>query len=387
MSRAFWLSSAVIFLDETLFVAIYPLLPDFASELDLTRAEVGLLLAAYPLFMLVSSLAAGVLVDRFGGRWPIAAGCALLVAATFAFAYADTGWQLWAARGTQGLASGLTSVAGMAVIAGGAVASRRATVIGLATALQGTSVFFGPVLGGFAAPAFGIEIAFLIPAMFGILVFVALLAPGWAEPKAAGDSSFGRALLAALRSPVARGAAACIFAVGFTASAAQTLAPLRLGEFGYSAEDIGGIFLIGAVIAPALTPIAGRLADHRGARRISVIWTTLLALLLLAPALSAARWVTVFLLVALVPLVRVGGTLGYALGAEHAPLGAGLAAGYGVALAAWSLGAVLGPITAGAIADVFGDAAAFAVAAAAAGLLVIPIAAARRGPAERYAVA
>ena len=83
----------------------------------------------------------------------------------------------------------------------------------------------------------------------------------------------------------------------------------------------------------------------------------------------------------------MGGTLGYALGAEHAPLGAGLAAGYGVALAAWSLGAVLGPITAGAIADVFGDAAAFAVAAAAAGLLVIPIAAARRRPAERYAVA
>ena len=36
MRRAFWLSSGVIFLDEVVYVALFPLLPMYASELGLS---------------------------------------------------------------------------------------------------------------------------------------------------------------------------------------------------------------------------------------------------------------------------------------------------------------------------------------------------------------
>ena len=41
MRRAFWLASAVIFLDEAVFIAILPLLPEYAERFGLSAAEVG----------------------------------------------------------------------------------------------------------------------------------------------------------------------------------------------------------------------------------------------------------------------------------------------------------------------------------------------------------
>ncbi len=388
MRRVFLLSSATIFLDEVVYIALFPLLPEYAGKFDLSKTEVGLLLAAYPLLMLTSSLPAGLAVDRFGGRRLLAVGCALLILASLGFGFAANEWQLWAARALQGLASGLTSVAGMAVIAGGAVTGRRATLIGLAASVQGLSAFAGPALGGFLAPALGVETAFLLPAAFGALVLAAILYPGWPEEAAAASASLRSALVRPLRSPAARGGAACVLACGLAGSATQTLAPLRLGEDGFTASDLGAVFLVGAVLAVVGTPLAGRLADRRGVGRVSTLWALLPPLLLLAPALSETHWVVIVLLVALVPLNRVGGTLGYALGAEHAPLGAGLAAGYGLALSAWSLGAALGPIAAGTIADAAGDGTAFAATAALVATLVFPIARARPARAlEECAVA
>ena len=236
-------------------------------------------------------------------------------------------------------------------------------------------------------PALGTGVAFAVPAALFVLVAVAVLAPGWTEPRQTVAPGIRDAVLAPLASPVVRGAAACILAVGLVGSAAQTLAPLRLGEAGFSARDLGGLLILGAVLALLGMPLAGFLSDRVGARRTALGWASVVTTLTLAPAILGSRWVVVCLLVAIVPLGRVGGVLGFALGAEHAPAGAGLAAGYGLALSAWSLGAVVGPVLAGTLAEAAGDAAAFAAIGCLAGVLALPIAAARPQPHGRYAIA
>jgi MFS family permease len=72
--------------------------------------------------MLAASLPGGLLADLVGGRRLLLAGSALLAVSSLGFAFAETEWHLWVARAAQGLTSGLTSRAGMAVIADAASA-------------------------------------------------------------------------------------------------------------------------------------------------------------------------------------------------------------------------------------------------------------------------
>lgn len=373
MTRGFWLANAVILLDEVLYLAIIPLLPDYAERFDLSKAETGFLYAAYPILVLVSSVPAGLLSERVGARAMLLTGSGLLVAATASFAYAETAWQLWLTRALQGLTAGLVATAGMALIAGSAATARRATTIGTAFSIQGLSALAGYSLGGFAAPELGVAIAFLIPAGLGLVICVALILDRSIQPPVNPPPKLRVSLLGPIRSPPVRASIACFLAVGIIGSAVQTLGPLRLEAAGYSISDLGLIFIAGSLVSLAAPPIAGRVADRQGVVRTIGFWSVATPMLVIVlTVLPTPSWTTVVMLVAIVPLIRIGGTLAYARGADYAPLGGGLAAAYGILVGAWSLGAVIGPIAGGAIADSVGDPEAFLAAALAAGLLGVP---------------
>jgi predicted MFS family arabinose efflux permease len=269
----------------------------------------------------------------------------------------------------------------MAMIAGGAATARRATTIGAAFSIQGLSALAGYSLGGFVAPELGVATAFLIPAGLGLVLCVALILDRSVRPVPAPPARLRANLAGPLRSAPVRASIACFLSVGLIGSAVQTLGPLRLEEAGYSISDLGAIFLLGALVSLAATPIAGRIADRKGILRAITFWcvaTPVVVVVLTVP--PGPSWTTAVALVAIVPLSRIGGTLAYARGADYAPLGAGLAAAFGVLVGAWSVGAAIGPLAAGAVADAFGDSAAFLVAALAAALVGIP--AWRRSKAE-----
>jgi MFS family permease len=287
--------------------------------------------------MLGASLPGGLLADRVGGRRLLVAGSALLAVSSLGFAFAATEWRLWVARAAQGLTSELTSTAGMAVIADADLPARRATLIGLATSVQGMSTLAGPALVGLLAPSGGIREAFLVPSGLAAVVLMGIALPGWNETLASERTSWRDALASWLSQRVVRGAVA-------------------------------------AVLAPA----AGRLADVFGVARVTTLAFLLVPPLVLALAVARTPWVSAALLVLLVPLLRTGAALAFALGAEHAALGRGLGTGNGHVLSAWSLGSVVGALAAGAIADVAGDALGFAATAGLAALLVTSLAASGR---------
>lgn len=376
-TRAFWLASAVIFLDEVVFLALVPLLPYYSERFDLTKTETGFLVSAYPLLVLVACLPAGFLCDRRGARPLMIVGTVLLVAATVGFAYADSTWQLFASRAVQGFGSGLTATAGMAIIANSARVGQRGKVISLAVALQGASAVVGPVVGGYGASELGIRTALLLPAAFGMLVIIASVRTSLHVTRRLERPQY---LLTPLRDPDVRAASACMLTLGAWGGAVQTLGPLRLGEAGYSAAELGTVFVVAALIGLALTPIVGALADAHGSVQTMLVWSALVSVLLVALALAAKAIVVAGLLAALLPLARVGGALAYMRGAEYAPLGGGMGSGFGIAVSAWSVGAVVGPPCAGAIADHANYALAFAVFAAANAALTAPMVARQSVP-------
>ena len=250
MRRLFALVAAIVLVDTMFFTALTPLLPGYADELGLSKAEAGLLAAAYPLGVLVAGLPAGFAAARFGVKPTVLAGLAIMAATTLAFGFGESIWLLDAARFAQGLASSFAWAAGLAWLTDAAPAGRRGELIGSAMAAAIVGALLGPVLGAVASTV-GTELAFgAVAALTVGLVAWALATP------ARRRASPSRPRPCCGRSP----RAALLRGAWFVALPALlfgvlgVLAPLRLDELGVGAIAIGGAFLLAAALEATLAP-------------------------------------------------------------------------------------------------------------------------------------
>ena len=108
MRRLLLLVGAIIFVDTMFFAALTPLLPGYADDLDLSKAGVGVLAAAYPAGAFAGGIPGGMAAARFGVKPTVVAGLLLMVVTTTAFGFADDIVLLDLARFAQGFASALT---------------------------------------------------------------------------------------------------------------------------------------------------------------------------------------------------------------------------------------------------------------------------------------
>ncbi len=145
------LVGTVALLETLLLSALAPLLPLFEDDLGLSKAEVGVLNAAYPFGTMVVALPAAYLAARVGLRTAVGLGLVLLAASTLALGLVDVYGGLVVARFVQGAAGGgIAWPLATAWLTGATPPARRGRVIG---GVVGISIFgatFGPVLGAVA---------------------------------------------------------------------------------------------------------------------------------------------------------------------------------------------------------------------------------------------
>lgn len=165
-SFALFTVGAALFVDTTLLTVVIPILPDYLKLTDPAKATdtwVGVMLAAKAICQLVTNVFAGGFVDRIGRRIPLLLGFVLVVGSTLLFAFAQGYWALLAARGIQGVGSGLTMTAGMALIADRYKEDEaRGAAMGKAMAAVGLGVVVGPPFGGVVYGVGGKELPFFI---------------------------------------------------------------------------------------------------------------------------------------------------------------------------------------------------------------------------------
>src|SRR3712207_4191836 len=125
MRRLLLLVSAIVLADIMFFAAITPLLPYYVDELGMSKAEAGILAAAYPAGTLLFSIPGGWLAARTGVRFATISGLILMAGASFSFGFADDAVLLAAARFIQGVGSALSWAGGLGWLVAAAPPERR----------------------------------------------------------------------------------------------------------------------------------------------------------------------------------------------------------------------------------------------------------------------
>ena len=371
------------------FGILAPALPIFAKTFDVTALQASAVISVFALMRFVFAPIAGVLVDRLGERIVLTSGLLIVATSSAIAGFSQTYLQLVAFRGIGGIGSSMFTVSALALLLRVVDSSQRGRA---ASAFQG-----GFLLGGVAGPAVGgIVVAFSIRAPFFVyaaalfmaalvtLVFLSraqLLARE--DAVSHGQSDRLQVLRGALKDKAYQAALGTNLITGFVSFGLRSsVVPLFVVEGLQRGASLSGFGFLAAAAVQALVLLpAGRMADTQGRRKALLYGTIATAIgmvvLTLADAAvnglgQAAMLGTILFLVSMAIQGFGAAFLGSAPSAVIGDVMGGKKGGIVVATFQMmsDVGAVIGPLAAGLLVDLFDFSWAFAFGAL---LAILPI--------------
>jgi MFS family permease len=354
--------AAVAFSVAVGFGIVAPAIPVFAREFGVTRAAATAVVSAFAFMRLVSALGGGRLVDRLGERLVLATGIGIVAVSSALAGLAQSYWQLLVLRGIGGVGSAMFTVSAISLVLRVAAPHLRGRATGLFQA--------GFLVGGVTGPAFGgflTEVSLRLPffvyaatlAVAGAIAMLFLTRTHLAEKDPDGGPPQHTSLGQALRHKAYRAALVGNLGVGWGLFGVRmAVIPLFVVEgLDLGAKWIGIGFVVSSAAQGLLLLPAGRLADTVGRRPAMLAGGVLSTGGMVMLALTT----TPVLYVASMTLFGVGSAfLGVAPGAVVGDVvkgrGGTTVAFYQMAA---DLGAVVGPLLAGLLADEVSYGAAF----------------------------
>ena len=341
------------------FGVLVPVLPVFARSFGVGNTEVGAVISAFALMRLISSPFCGWLIKIFSERIIMATGIFIVAISSGLAGISRSYLQLLALRGVGGIGSAMFTVSAFTLLLTSVEAGVRGRAAGFFQA--------GFLIGGITGPAVGgvlAAISLTAPFFFyaGTLVVagtvgLVLLRRRSAEPTETAES------VVSFRAVVgdARYQAACVtnLAQGWTSFGVRSsLVPVLVVELLHRPASWTGIaFACAAVAQTIAVGPAGRFTDTVGRRPAMILGGTVAAVSIMAVPFAPNIWLLI------VVLCLYGVASAFLGTAPAAAVGDVAGSRSGTAVAVFSMcsdiGAIIGPLVAGLLADTLSYAAAF----------------------------
>jgi len=363
LPREIWVLVGASFLIAIGYGIVGPALPSYATSFDVGVTAASVVVSAFAFVRLLFAPMSGRLVTRFGERPIYLWGVSIVAVGTLACAAATDYWQLLLFRSASGVGSTMFTVSAIGLLIRISPPEAR----GRASSLWGSSFLLGGIAGpvvGSALVTVSLRMPFLV---YGIALVLTTLLVWWqlrhselvARPREedAPELTFRRAI----RHPSYRAALASNLANGWVVFGVRmSLLPLFVTAVLARDEAFTGIALavFAAVNALALL-FVGKLTDKRGRKPPALAGLALLAVGVVGIGFVSDPW----LFLVAVSVAGLGaGALNPAQNAAVADVlgskarGGSVLAGFQMAA---DVGAVVGPLVAGAVAERWSYAAAF----------------------------
>lgn len=347
------------------FGLVAPVLPQYAASFDVGVAAASVIVSAFAFMRLVFAPAGGALVTRLGERPVYLVGLVIVALSTGACALAQGYWQLLIFRGLGGIGSTMFTVSAMALIVRLAPPHMRGRISSAYAGAFLIGGIAGPILGSLTA-GFGYRVPFVIYAvalLIAAAVVAALISGASLRPPPGSQPAPPLSVREALADSAFRAALVAGFANGWANFGVRvSLVPLFAATSGGLGAHWAGLALTVFAVGNAVAlQFSGRLVDRHGRRRLVIVGLLVSAVGTIS--FGQAHAIVPFVLLSLV----AGAGAGIVNPAQQAAVAdvVGQDRSGGKVLAAYQMatdsGAILGPVLAGWIADVFGFGAAFAV--------------------------
>jgi YNFM family putative membrane transporter len=388
MRRPFLLFYALVFLDEVALLSLVPLLPSYTRAYHLSDVRAGALLSAASLAIVIASVPAGRLGDRFGARVVTLVAGVIAAASMFGIALAPGFATLLAARAAFGVGSGTIWSAGISWLSDSAAEESRDRALAVVITVAGIGSMVGPVFAGLLADRVGRGSVFAIAGvlMTGVVGGLALADPG--RRRRHGHQPL-RQIAAGMRTePLLAGAVAIMLLGGVGDGVVNLVAPLQLGHLGLSSSAIGAWLSVASTIFIASSAVIARMGRRAVSLRLAGVMAGLQAVALVPVIASGATMPVVAMVLARSVCVAPPYAMAFPLGALGATrLGFGTGTVNGLMGVVWGGANFAGPLIAGVVIAGPGDRVAYALLAVFSLLLGLTLVRAGRREARAQAAA
>ncbi|MGE3856507.1 MAG: MFS transporter [Dehalococcoidia bacterium] len=332
--------------------AVMPMVPLFAKDLGASVALISLIVALRGAGTMVFDIPAGMLVSKFGERWTLVGGTAVLMLVAIGAAMSNAPWQFAVISFAMGGSWSVFMLARMSYVSDLAPTHVRARALSLLGGTNRIGNAIGPMIGAPLALWFGLESAFWLQAVLSgaaaaLMFFVVQDGEGMVAGHGSVLQRFGSVINDHRRTFATAGVGAVMLHV--LRNARQIVLPLWGDAIGLDVGTINVIFAISSWIEVAIFYPAGMVADRWGRKWVAAPSLGVLSVGMILTPLTDAAWSLTLVGI----LAGFGNGLGsgivMTLGADFSPV-----VGRGEFLGVWrlmaDLGGSAGPLLFGAIA-------------------------------------
>ncbi|WGD36243.1 MFS transporter [Lysinibacter sp. HNR] len=364
LPREVWVLVSASFVIALGYGIVAPVLPLYALEFDVGLTEVSAIISVFAATRLLFAPAAGYLVQKFGEKSIYISGLLIVAVSTGACAFAVSYWQLLSLRAVAGIGSTMFTVSAMGLLIRISPPTMRARISSLYSGSFLVGGVAGPILGA-AVAGFGLRAPFIIYAA-ALTIACVVVAVSLSKAHLGEKGSDARPTVSpsyAWRQPAYRAAVMANFSNGWVSFGVRvSLVPAFMWLVFPGSPQAAALAITMYALGNAIIILpAGRWSDRHGRRPFIITG------LLLAGVSTLFLGFVDNLILALLLSAFAGVGSGFTAPSQQAVVAdiIGQKARGGQVLATFQmaadLGAVIGPIAIGSLADNQGFGVAFLV--------------------------